>query len=196
MSSIWSLRFQCSASCKKKETHRQVTCIDARNSHVNDSFCDPSTRPPSIKMCRSRPCRYLVVTGDSSQVRLRKDVNTFCSWEKELSLKSGAVEPGGTLNVGTETGMCPVSGAKPPGPRQAGTAEGCVTLQRSAQGPPGAGAEGPARGSCELGRQSGLPPGNSFTKAELAGGKPHVREGTAWQGRSVCAPANLPPQPQ
>ncbi|XP_073078437.1 A disintegrin and metalloproteinase with thrombospondin motifs 20 isoform X4 [Manis javanica] len=58
---------QCSASCKKKETHRQVTCIDARNSHVNDSFCDPSTRPPSIKMCRSRPCRYLVVTGDSSQ---------------------------------------------------------------------------------------------------------------------------------
>ncbi|KAI5158822.1 A Disintegrin And Metalloproteinase With Thrombospondin Motifs 20 [Manis pentadactyla] len=58
---------QCSASCKKKETHRQVTCIDARNSHVNDSFCDPSTRPPSVKMCRSRPCRYLVVTGDLSQ---------------------------------------------------------------------------------------------------------------------------------
>ncbi|XP_057347391.1 A disintegrin and metalloproteinase with thrombospondin motifs 20 isoform X3 [Manis pentadactyla] len=58
---------QCSASCKKKETHRQVTCIDARNSHVNDSFCDPSTRPPSVKTCRSRPCRYLVVTGDSSQ---------------------------------------------------------------------------------------------------------------------------------
>lgn len=113
MSSIWSLRFQCSASCKKKETHRQVTCIDARNSHVNDSFCDPSTRPPSVKTCRSRPCRYLVVTGDSSQVRLRQDVNTFCSWEKELSLKSGAVEPGGTLNVGAETGMRPVSGAKP-----------------------------------------------------------------------------------
>ncbi|KAK2492450.1 hypothetical protein MC885_010159 [Smutsia gigantea] len=58
---------ECSASCKKKETHRQVTCIDAGNSPVNDNFCDPLTRPPSVKMCRSRPCRYLVVTGDSSQ---------------------------------------------------------------------------------------------------------------------------------
>ncbi|EPY76961.1 a disintegrin-like and metallopeptidase (reprolysin type) with thrombospondin type 1 motif, 20, partial [Camelus ferus] len=57
----------CSTSCKKREMHRQVICMDAQNTRVNDSFCDPSTRPPSIKKCRNPPCKYIVVTGDSSQ---------------------------------------------------------------------------------------------------------------------------------
>ncbi|XP_062931617.1 A disintegrin and metalloproteinase with thrombospondin motifs 20 isoform X2 [Cynocephalus volans] len=57
----------CSTSCEKKETHRLVKCINAQNFQVNESFCDPSTRPPSIKKCRNPPCKYIVVTGDSSQ---------------------------------------------------------------------------------------------------------------------------------
>ncbi|XP_060513873.2 A disintegrin and metalloproteinase with thrombospondin motifs 20 isoform X1 [Panthera onca] len=57
----------CSTSCHKKETHRQVKCIDAQNIQVNESFCEPSTRPLSIKKCRNPSCKYIVVTGDSSQ---------------------------------------------------------------------------------------------------------------------------------
>uniref|UniRef100_A0A8C0P5N1 ADAM metallopeptidase with thrombospondin type 1 motif 20 n=1 Tax=Canis lupus familiaris TaxID=9615 RepID=A0A8C0P5N1_CANLF len=57
----------CSTSCNQKETHRQVKCTDAQNSQVNESFCDPSTRPLSIKECPNPSCRYIVVTGDSSQ---------------------------------------------------------------------------------------------------------------------------------
>ncbi|KAF6117232.1 ADAM metallopeptidase with thrombospondin type 1 motif 20 [Phyllostomus discolor] len=60
----WS---DCSTSCKKRETHRQVQCTDAQNIQVNESFCDPSTRPLSIKKCQNLPCKYIVVTGDSSQ---------------------------------------------------------------------------------------------------------------------------------
>ncbi|XP_015414045.1 PREDICTED: A disintegrin and metalloproteinase with thrombospondin motifs 20 [Myotis davidii] len=60
----WS---DCLTSCKMKETHRQVQCIDAQNIQVNESFCDPSTRPLSIKKCKNLPCKYIVVTGDSSQ---------------------------------------------------------------------------------------------------------------------------------
>lgn len=54
-----------------KETHRQVQCIDAQNIQVNESFCDLSTRPLSIKKCKNLPCKYIVVTGDSSQVSQR-----------------------------------------------------------------------------------------------------------------------------
>uniref|UniRef100_H0V4Q3 ADAM metallopeptidase with thrombospondin type 1 motif 20 n=1 Tax=Cavia porcellus TaxID=10141 RepID=H0V4Q3_CAVPO len=57
----------CSTSCKKKETHRLVKCIDAQNMQVNESFCDPLTRPLSVKKCRNLPCKYVVVTGDSAQ---------------------------------------------------------------------------------------------------------------------------------
>ncbi|XP_028347238.1 A disintegrin and metalloproteinase with thrombospondin motifs 20 isoform X8 [Physeter macrocephalus] len=57
----------CSTSCKKRETHRQVKCVGAQNMQVNESFCDPSTRPLAIRKCRNPPCKYIVVTGDSSQ---------------------------------------------------------------------------------------------------------------------------------
>ncbi|XP_075407973.1 A disintegrin and metalloproteinase with thrombospondin motifs 20 [Tenrec ecaudatus] len=57
----------CSASCKRKEIRRQVECIDPQNLPVNESFCDPSTRPLSVKKCSNRPCTYVVVTEDSSR---------------------------------------------------------------------------------------------------------------------------------
>ncbi|XP_008824822.1 A disintegrin and metalloproteinase with thrombospondin motifs 20 isoform X2 [Nannospalax galili] len=58
---------ECSTSCKKKETYRLVKCVNAQNMQVNESFCDPLSRPLSIKTCRSPLCKYVVVTGDSSQ---------------------------------------------------------------------------------------------------------------------------------
>ncbi|XP_075786355.1 A disintegrin and metalloproteinase with thrombospondin motifs 20 isoform X3 [Pelodiscus sinensis] len=57
----------CSASCRKKETRRKVKCVDEHKIQVNESFCDPATKPPSIKKCRITPCKYVVVTGDLSQ---------------------------------------------------------------------------------------------------------------------------------
>nr|XP_004668589.2 A disintegrin and metalloproteinase with thrombospondin motifs 20 isoform X2 [Jaculus jaculus] len=57
----------CSASCKKKETYRLVKCINAQNVPVNESFCDPLSRPLSTKRCRNLFCKYVVVTGDLSQ---------------------------------------------------------------------------------------------------------------------------------
>ncbi|XP_057647833.1 A disintegrin and metalloproteinase with thrombospondin motifs 20 [Chionomys nivalis] len=57
----------CSKSCKKKETYRLVKCTDEQNIQVNESFCDPLRKPLSIKKCRNPLCKYMVVTGDSSQ---------------------------------------------------------------------------------------------------------------------------------
>ncbi|XP_033619477.1 A disintegrin and metalloproteinase with thrombospondin motifs 20 isoform X5 [Fukomys damarensis] len=59
--------FDCSTSCKTKETHRQVKCADAQNTEVDESLCDPATRPLSVKKCRNLPCKYVVVTGDAAQ---------------------------------------------------------------------------------------------------------------------------------
>uniref|UniRef100_A0A8C0GEP6 ADAM metallopeptidase with thrombospondin type 1 motif 20 n=1 Tax=Chelonoidis abingdonii TaxID=106734 RepID=A0A8C0GEP6_CHEAB len=58
---------RCSASCRKKETRRKVKCVDENKIQVNESSCDPATKPPSIKKCRIAPCKYVVVTGDLSQ---------------------------------------------------------------------------------------------------------------------------------
>lgn len=66
---FFSSHFQCSTSCKKKETYRLVKCTDGQNIQVNESFCDPLRKPLSIKKCRNPLCKYMVVTGDSSQVR-------------------------------------------------------------------------------------------------------------------------------
>ncbi|ELR55619.1 A disintegrin and metalloproteinase with thrombospondin motifs 20 [Bos mutus] len=57
----------CSISCKKRETYRQVKCVNAQNIGVSESFCDLATRPLAIKKCRNSPCKYIVITGDSSQ---------------------------------------------------------------------------------------------------------------------------------
>ena len=51
--------------------------MDAQNIEVSESFCDLATRPLAIKKCRNSPCKYIVVTGDSSQVRQRKEVEDF-----------------------------------------------------------------------------------------------------------------------
>uniref|UniRef100_A0A8C8RHX3 ADAM metallopeptidase with thrombospondin type 1 motif 20 n=1 Tax=Pelusios castaneus TaxID=367368 RepID=A0A8C8RHX3_9SAUR len=57
----------CSASCRKKETRRKVKCVDENKIQVNESSCDPATKPPSIKKCSVTPCKYIVITGDLSQ---------------------------------------------------------------------------------------------------------------------------------
>uniref|UniRef100_A0A8C3P7I2 ADAM metallopeptidase with thrombospondin type 1 motif 20 n=1 Tax=Chrysemys picta bellii TaxID=8478 RepID=A0A8C3P7I2_CHRPI len=46
---------------------RAVKCVDENKIQVNESSCDPATKPPSIKKCRIAPCKYVVVTGDLSQ---------------------------------------------------------------------------------------------------------------------------------
>ncbi|XP_034372581.1 A disintegrin and metalloproteinase with thrombospondin motifs 20 isoform X1 [Arvicanthis niloticus] len=57
----------CSTSCKKKETYRLVKCANEQSIQVNESLCDPLTKPVSVKKCRNPHCKYMVVTGDSSQ---------------------------------------------------------------------------------------------------------------------------------
>ncbi|XP_067420282.1 A disintegrin and metalloproteinase with thrombospondin motifs 20 isoform X3 [Emydura macquarii macquarii] len=57
----------CSASCRKKETRRKVKCVNENKIQVNESSCDPATKPPSIKKCSITPCKYIVITGDVSQ---------------------------------------------------------------------------------------------------------------------------------
>ncbi|KYO47658.1 A disintegrin and metalloproteinase with thrombospondin motifs 4 [Alligator mississippiensis] len=57
----------CSTSCRKKETRRKVKCVDENKIEVNESFCDPITKPPSAKKCLLSPCNYIVITGELSQ---------------------------------------------------------------------------------------------------------------------------------
>ncbi|XP_039770670.1 A disintegrin and metalloproteinase with thrombospondin motifs 20 [Ornithorhynchus anatinus] len=58
---------ECPVSCKKKEIYREVKCVDERQIQVNESNCDVSTKPLSARWCQVLPCKYIVVTGDSSQ---------------------------------------------------------------------------------------------------------------------------------
>lgn len=64
---------QCSSSCQAKEAYRKVTCVDAGGIQVNENLCDPAMKPPSSRKCRAAPCKYIVITVDSSQV----DVSIF-----------------------------------------------------------------------------------------------------------------------
>ncbi|XP_058511803.1 A disintegrin and metalloproteinase with thrombospondin motifs 20 isoform X2 [Ochotona princeps] len=57
----------CSASCRKAEIYRRVQCTDALGVPVGDSLCDPASRPLSVQKCRNPLCKYIVLTGDSSQ---------------------------------------------------------------------------------------------------------------------------------
>ncbi|XP_033619476.1 A disintegrin and metalloproteinase with thrombospondin motifs 20 isoform X4 [Fukomys damarensis] len=88
--------FDCSTSCKTKETHRQVKCADAQNTEVDESLCDPATRPLSVKKCRNLPCKYVVVTGDAAQCSVTCGVGIMerrveCmdenGWPSDLCLK-------------------------------------------------------------------------------------------------------------
>lgn len=42
--------------------------MDEKQIQVDESFCDPATKPPSTKNCRIAPTKYVVLTGDLSQV--------------------------------------------------------------------------------------------------------------------------------
>ncbi|XP_027312774.1 A disintegrin and metalloproteinase with thrombospondin motifs 20 isoform X1 [Anas platyrhynchos] len=57
----------CSTSYRREEIHRKVKCVDEKQIQVDESFCDPATKPPSTKNCRIAPTKYVVLTGDLSQ---------------------------------------------------------------------------------------------------------------------------------
>ncbi|XP_053114058.1 A disintegrin and metalloproteinase with thrombospondin motifs 20 isoform X2 [Hemicordylus capensis] len=57
----------CSSSCRKKETHRNVKCVNENKIQVNERFCDSATKPLSTKKCKMAPCKYIVITADPSQ---------------------------------------------------------------------------------------------------------------------------------
>lgn len=57
----------CSTSYRRKEIHQKVKCVDEKQIQVDESFCDPATKPPSVKNCRRAPSKYIVLTGELSQ---------------------------------------------------------------------------------------------------------------------------------
>ncbi|XP_077194718.1 A disintegrin and metalloproteinase with thrombospondin motifs 20 isoform X4 [Paroedura picta] len=57
----------CSLSCKKRETHRTVKCVNQNGIQVSESFCNTDIKPLSTKKCKNIPCEYIVITVDSSQ---------------------------------------------------------------------------------------------------------------------------------
>jgi len=42
--------------------------VDENQLQVDESFCDPATKPPSAKTCRIAPSKYVVLAGELSQV--------------------------------------------------------------------------------------------------------------------------------
>ncbi|XP_010131062.1 PREDICTED: A disintegrin and metalloproteinase with thrombospondin motifs 20-like [Buceros rhinoceros silvestris] len=57
----------CSAPYRRKEIYRKIKCVDENQLQVDESFCDPATKPPSTKACRIAPSKYVVLTGELSQ---------------------------------------------------------------------------------------------------------------------------------
>uniref|UniRef100_A0A803TLW5 ADAM metallopeptidase with thrombospondin type 1 motif 20 n=1 Tax=Anolis carolinensis TaxID=28377 RepID=A0A803TLW5_ANOCA len=57
----------CSLSCRKKEIHRKVKCVDEKGNQVNERLCNPAVKPTSIKKCRMESCKFVVMTIDLSQ---------------------------------------------------------------------------------------------------------------------------------
>ncbi|XP_014726621.1 PREDICTED: A disintegrin and metalloproteinase with thrombospondin motifs 20 [Sturnus vulgaris] len=57
----------CSASSRRREIYRKVKCVNENQLQVDESFCDPATKPQSSKTCRLSPSRYVVLTGELSQ---------------------------------------------------------------------------------------------------------------------------------
>ena len=51
--SLWS---NCSSNCGGGVIRRSVTCMDATWTKVNDSLCDPNTRPQGVQSCSPDPC--------------------------------------------------------------------------------------------------------------------------------------------
>ncbi|XP_051651320.1 A disintegrin and metalloproteinase with thrombospondin motifs 20 isoform X1 [Manacus candei] len=57
----------CSAPFRRKKIYRIIKCVNGNQLQVDESFCDPATKPPSSKTCRVAPSKYVVFTGDLSQ---------------------------------------------------------------------------------------------------------------------------------
>uniref|UniRef100_A0A8C6NFY1 Uncharacterized protein n=1 Tax=Melopsittacus undulatus TaxID=13146 RepID=A0A8C6NFY1_MELUD len=73
---------ECLASYRRKEIYRKVKCVDEKQLQVDESFCDPATKPPSTKNCQIAPSKYVVFTGELSQ----------CSVSCGLGVKERTVE--------------------------------------------------------------------------------------------------------
>uniref|UniRef100_A0A8C5W708 ADAM metallopeptidase with thrombospondin type 1 motif 20 n=1 Tax=Leptobrachium leishanense TaxID=445787 RepID=A0A8C5W708_9ANUR len=57
----------CSMECKPGLSIRQVKCMDDSKRPVNDSHCNPATKPEATRKCNSVQCKYILVTEDTSQ---------------------------------------------------------------------------------------------------------------------------------
>ncbi|MEE6480837.1 hypothetical protein FKM82_012679 [Ascaphus truei] len=57
----------CSTECKQGESRRKIKCVDISRRPVNETYCDPTTKPPSARKCKNVLCKYTVVTEDMSQ---------------------------------------------------------------------------------------------------------------------------------
>lgn len=99
--SISSCRLQCSSSCHKKETYREVKCVKENQIPVNEKLCDPALKPPSLRKCTAAPCKYIVITVDSSQVNspLRDQGFVSCLLTQGEILKQSASSPSVLLMV-------------------------------------------------------------------------------------------------
>ncbi|XP_054845182.1 A disintegrin and metalloproteinase with thrombospondin motifs 20 [Eublepharis macularius] len=73
----------CSLSCKKREIYRSVKCVNQNGIQVSESFCDTVMKPSTTKNCKRIPCKYIVITIDTSQCPARCSLDhaqkmTFC----------------------------------------------------------------------------------------------------------------------
>nr|XP_056702477.1 A disintegrin and metalloproteinase with thrombospondin motifs 20 [Euleptes europaea] len=57
----------CSLTCKKRETHRTVKCVNQNGIQVSESFCNTDLKPLSTKKCKIISCKYVAITVDTSQ---------------------------------------------------------------------------------------------------------------------------------
>ncbi|XP_053741370.1 A disintegrin and metalloproteinase with thrombospondin motifs 20 isoform X1 [Synchiropus splendidus] len=58
---------ECSATCGVGGRSRKVNCVDPQGSHVQSSYCDASSQPPSKQSCSTEPCPSQWVTGEWSE---------------------------------------------------------------------------------------------------------------------------------
>ncbi|KAM4734787.1 A disintegrin and metalloproteinase with thrombospondin motifs 20 isoform 2-T2 [Anableps anableps] len=58
---------QCNATCGEGMKSRKVRCVGPGPTPAQDDYCEPSTRPSSLQLCREEPCHYMWMTGEWSQ---------------------------------------------------------------------------------------------------------------------------------